>query len=303
MSVSVIIPTRNQHQILDKALKSIAQANTDGLGHIEVIVIDNQSDELDSQRYLQNLPTAARAWGLDNVSIINFNETFNFSRMNNVAVEQARGDVLCFLNNDIEVISDDWLEQLVKEVTHSEIGCAGALLFYPNDTVQHAGVIMGMDTIAGHAYVAMPRTAVHRHPYFQEKRYCTAITGACLAIRRDVFVAVGGFECALAVAFNDVDLCLKVQQAGYKNVFLPSVQLYHHESISRGKGNKTPKAKKRHLQEIEYMHKIWGPAVLSDPYWISEIIHASNAGDAYTQLIKRRWRKAQTRAFHYNTDH
>ena len=299
MSVSIIIPTRNQHLILDQALQSIAQSNTKDLGRVEILVIDNQSDEQDSQAYLKNLPTNALSWGLENVSVIDFNEPFNFSKMNNAAVEQARGDVLCFLNNDVEVISEDWLGQLVKEASHRETGCVGALLFYPDNTVQHAGVVMGMGTIADHAYVKMPRESTLDHPYFQEKRICTAITGACLAIRREVFDSVGGFENTLAVAFNDIDLCLKVQKAGYHNIFLPSVKLYHHESVSRGRGNKSPEAKARHQQEIRHMQKTWGASVRSDPHWVCEKNQPTLGDNGFPYLIKRRLKKKQVVTFRY----
>lgn len=297
MSVSVIIPTRNQHKILDQALKSIARSNTDGLDQVEIIVIDNQSDEPDSQRYLKELATQSLAWGLNNVQVMSFDEPFNFSKMNNNAVEKATGDILCFLNNDAEVISDDWLHQLTQEVLKSATGCVGTLLFYPNDTVQHAGVIVGMGTIAGHAYVGLPRNAANNHPYFQQKRFCTAVTGACLTIRRDVFETVGGFDSDLAVAFNDVDLCLKVRKAGYNNVFLPSVQLYHHESISRGVGIKSNEEKKRHRQEIRHMRRAWGKDVLTDPYWICCKKARGSDDKAYRYDLKRVWRKDRTLAY------
>ena len=299
VSVSVIIPTRNQHLVLDQAINSISRTKSQILVDTEIIVINNQSDEPESLRYLDDLPRTAATWGLGKVSVIEFNEPFNFSKMNNEAVKKADGDTLVFLNNDVEVISHDWLDQLVNEVTKTDVGCAGSLLFYPNETVQHAGVIMGMGTIAGHAYVGLPRNAVTEHPYFQQNRLCTALTGACLSIRREVFDHVGGFEQSLAVAFNDVDLCLKVQRAGYKNVFLPSVHLYHHESLSRGRIKKSTSAKKRHRQEIRYMQRIWGNAVLTDPYWLREAGQSPSNKNACIHITRRRWRKPQTTEFRH----
>jgi len=289
VSVSLIIPTRNQHVILDRALKSLARAATQTSIDTQVVIIDNQSDEPDSQRYLESLDTQAPTWGLENVSVIKFDEPFNFSKMNNIAVKETESEFVCFLNNDIEVIADDWLGRLLTEISQPEIGCAGGLLFYPNDTVQHAGVIVGMGTIAGHAYVGLSRKATTTHPYFQQSRFCSAVTGACLALRRDVFERVEGFDERLAVAFNDIDLCLKVQQAGYKNTVLPDVQLYHHESLSRGKNKKTAEAKARHRKEIRHMQDKWGSSVASDPYWNVSNKRQAEALDAHTHSFRKRW--------------
>ncbi len=294
MSVSIIIPTRNQDRILDRAITSIADSAASAIDGLEVIIISNQSDEIDSQHYLAGLPSLVKSLGIDRLRVIDFDHAFNFSAMNNAAVELSRGDVLCFLNNDVEIITSDWLDQLVTEVSHAQTGCAGALLYYPNDTVQHAGVIVGMDTIAAHPYVGMPRAEVPTHPYFQARRVCTAVTGACLAIQRSLFERVGGFDTALAVAFNDIDLCLKTSQAGYPSVWVPSVELYHHESLSRGKGIKTAEAKKRHRDEIRFMQSKWGPQVLDDPYWRASHRADEVANDQHVQLVKRRWRSPRS---------
>jgi len=269
VSVSLIIPTRNQHQILDQALQSIAKSNLESVGSVEIIVVDNQSDESESQQYLAQLNSNPSLNAACDISVMSFNEPFNYSRMNNLAANRANGEVLCFLNNDVEVISDDWLVDLVQSAEQTTVGCSGALLFYPNNTVQHAGVVMGMGTIAGHAYVGLARETTHSHPYFQTARNCTAVTGACLAVSRKHFNQVEGFDETLPVAFNDVDFCLKVQELGAINRFLPHVQLYHHESLSRGKGIKTEAVKKRHERDIQMLKIRWGKALKEDSFWQS----------------------------------
>lgn len=304
MSVTVIIPTRNQHKILDQALRSVASAQINKLAGLEIIVVNNQGDEVESCNYLSSLPEHAAGLGLNDVKVLDFDEPFNFSAMNNLAVAQSSAEVLCFLNNDIEVITDDWLEQLVQEALLPEVGCVGAYLLFPNDTVQHGGVIVGMDTIAGHAFVGMPRSVADSHPFFRKSRHCTAITGACLAIRRALFQNLGGFDSSLAVAFNDIDLCLKARQAGYKNVFLPSVKLYHDESVSRGGLRKSAAAKRRHLAEIAIMRSRWNQAVEVDPYWSADVAQGSfaNVGSPrieYRKTIKRRWRKEAVLTYRY----
>lgn len=286
--MSLIIPTKNQHAILDQALQSISRANLDGFGDVELLVVDNQSDDTQSQKYLRELPAHSALDRLSNISVIPFNEPFNYSKMNNIAASQATGDVLCFLNNDVEVITNDWLFQLSQNASQPNMGCSGALLFYPNNTVQHAGVVMGMDTIAGHAYVGLSKADTQKHPYFLQPRNCSAVTGACLAVSQENFKRVQGFDESLAVAFNDVDFCLKLGSLGLSNQFLPHVQLYHHESLSRGKGIKTDVARKRHKKDIKMLKKRWGKTLSEDPYWLrlkTQHDLASNAQNPTTKKI------------------
>lgn len=309
MSVSLIIPTRNQHDILDRALKSIADAErihpsaefAQSGRALDIIVVDNDSDHADSQAYLAELPATASSWGLSGVRVLPYHQPFNYAAINNIAAQQAHSDVLCFLNNDVEVLSADWLHTLHAEAMKPKRGCVGALLYFPNNTVQHAGVVMGMGTIAGHAYVGLQQTDVANHPYFQQSRASTAVTGACLAIKRSTFMEVGQFDTNLAVAFNDVDLCLKVQRAGYQNVFLPHVELLHHESLSRGKGIKSGAERQRHQYEIQRMKQRWGNAVEADPNWLvsshSNSAKTSTSDYAYTVTQRRRLRKSITLSY------
>ncbi len=306
MSVSLVIPTRNQHDILDRALRSIADAErthpsaefADGASALDIVVVDNQSDDATSQAYLAELPACAKSFGLSGVRVLPYHQPFNYADINNRAAQQANSDVLCFLNNDVEVLSADWLITLQAEALKPTQGCVGPLLYFPNQTVQHAGVVMGMGTVAGHAYVGLHQASVKGHPYFQQSRAVTAVTGACLAIKRTTFMEVGQFDTELAVAFNDIDLCLKVQQAGYQNVFLPHIELLHHESLSRGKGIKNGPAKQRHKREIQRMRKRWGQGVEADPHWVvsngDNPKDSHNADKAYRTTRRRRFLKSIT---------
>jgi O-antigen biosynthesis protein len=246
--VSIIIPTRNLGQVLDRCLQSIFTKTT--YPNYEVILVDNGSDEPETLEIIAKWQQDSRfkSYLLD--------IPFNYSSLNNYAVRQAQGDYLLFLNNDTEVISEDWIEALVEQVQRPTIGAVGGLLLYPDQTIQHAGVVLGLGGVAGHS---------HKHFSEHHPGYCrqivsvnnySAITAACLICRREVFEQVQGFDESLAVAFNDVDFCLKIKQLGYHNVYLPHVKLYHHESKSRGLEN-TPQKRRRFEQEQETVQQKW----------------------------------------------
>jgi GT2 family glycosyltransferase len=179
-------------------------------------------------------------------------------------VSNVSSDYVLFLNNDTEVITDDWLEAMVEQAQRPSIGVVGALLYYPDNTVQHAGVIVGLGGVAGHGHKDYPRN----HPgYFGMLRAInnfSALTAACVMMRRAVFEEAGGFDESLAVAFNDVDLCLRIRAAGYHNVYLPHVALYHFESKSRG-GEDTAEKHARFVREIETMERRWATRTAGDP--------------------------------------
>ncbi len=161
--------------------------------------------------------------------------SFNYSAINNYGALYARGDILGLVNNDIEPIGGDWLDEMVRQVCRPRIGCVGAKLYYPNDTLQHGGVILGIGGVAGHAHKYFQRSSPGYFTRLHLAHNLSAVTAACLLLRKAVFEEVGGLnEEHLAIAFNDVDLCLKVREAGYRNLWTPYAELYHHESISRG---------------------------------------------------------------------
>jgi len=253
--VTVIIPTRDRADILSVCLDSLLTRTT--YRNFDVIIVDNGS----SERATFDL---FRAQPQDRVSIVQVNEPFNFSRLNNIAAAYAQGDVLCFLNNDIEVKSSDWMEEMLGFALQPDVGCVGARLWYPDMTLQHGGVILGIGGVAGHAHKHFERNA---HGYFCRAAHhqsFSAVTAACLMIRRPIFEAVGGLDEGLAVAFNDVDFCLRVRSAGYRNVWTPYAELIHHESASRGL-ELTPEQRKRFEGEVNYMLRRWGDVLDNDP--------------------------------------
>ena len=256
--VSIIIPTRDLANTLNTCLKSIFSKTT--YPNYEVIVIDNGSQSAKTAECLdywrQKQPDRFRSYRYD--------IPFNYSLINNYAVTKVKGDYLLFLNNDTEVISSDWIEAMVEQVQRESIGAVGGLLLYPDDTIQHAGVVMGLFDVAGHGH----RNFAADEPGYISQIVSTnnysAVTAACLMCRREVFDEVGGFEEELQVAFNDVDLCLKFVSHGYRNVYLPHVVLYHYEYKSRGSED-TPEKQARFAQEMAYMKETWQEICDRDP--------------------------------------
>jgi len=257
--VSLIIPTRDQVEVLKKCIESI-QAKTD-YPNYEVLVLDNQSQDESTLAYLASLTHDRR------FSVIKYDAPFNYSAINNYAVKLARGEIIGLVNNDIEVINSDWLSEMVSHVLRPEIGAVGAKLLYGNGKIQHAGVILGMGGLAGHAHKF---TNGLESGYFGRSNLTqtlSAVTAACLLVRKEVYEQVGGLdEKNLTVAFNDVDFCLKVREAGYRNIYTPYATLYHHESISRGQEN-SPEKQARFLSEVTFMQKKWGDKIKVDPYY------------------------------------
>jgi GT2 family glycosyltransferase len=255
--VSIIIPTHNAAVLLRTCLASIL-ARTDYAPY-EIVVVNNRSDDPQTLALFDELAQEPI------VRVIDYDAAFNFSALNNFAVRHARGDVVCLLNNDIEVITGRWLDEMVSHALRPEIGAVGAMLYYPNLTVQHAGAVLGLGGVANHAFLN------HAHGtegYMNRARLAqnySAVTGACLAIRRAVFAQVGGFnETDLPIAFNDIDFCLRVRAAGYRNLWTPFAELFHHESASRGKED-TPEKQARFDREVAYMRRTWGPMLDHDP--------------------------------------
>jgi GT2 family glycosyltransferase len=198
--------------------------------------------------------------------IVPYDVPFNFPRINNYAVGHTTGAYLLFLNNDTEVVTPDWIEAMVEQAQRPPIGCVGAKLLYPDDTVQHAGVVVGLGGVAGHSHKHYPASAPGYFYTLQTTNNYSAVTAACMMMRRDVFDRAGGFDESLAIAFNDVDLCLRVRGAGYRNVYLPHVVLYHHESKSRGYEDTAEKLA-RFAEEQKTMLARWRTADACDPYY------------------------------------
>jgi GT2 family glycosyltransferase len=201
------------------------------------------------------------------VRIIRDNSPFNYSALNNRAIDQADGEFVVLLNNDIEVINADWLSEMISLAVQPSKGVVGACLWYPNETLQHGGVVLGIGGVAGHANKSMPRGELGYFGRAGLVHGVSAVTGACLLIRKSIYLEVDGLnETDLKVAFNDVDFCLKVRAAGYQNVWTPFAELYHHESATRGYED-TAEKKDRFAREVAHMHEKWGELLNKDPYY------------------------------------
>ena len=256
--VSIIIPTRDRTSCLQKCLDSIFE-KTDYRNY-EVIVLDNESHEAETLEFLAELTK------YDRVRVERIDGTFNYSRLNNRGVELSRGSFIALLNNDVEVINDDWLSEMVSRAMQPEVAMVGARLWYPNGTIQHGGVILGAGGIAGHAHVGLRRGEPGYFARANLAQNVSAVTAACALVRREVYLQLGGFDESLAVTFNDIDFCLRLRQAGYRIVWTPHAELIHHESASRGFDDSTPK-QVRFLGEVDYMNSKWGDMLQRDPFY------------------------------------
>ncbi|MCB1479961.1 MAG: glycosyltransferase [Rhodobiaceae bacterium] len=257
--VSLIIPTRDRVDLLSAAVGSILKKTE--YPHYEIIIVDNGSEQQETFQYFKNISN------INNIKILSYPGEFNYSKINNHAVEHARGDIIGLINNDIEVINSDWLSELVSWAQQDEIGCVGAKLYYKNNRIQHAGVILGFNGVASHAHL----NALRENPgYFGRAvvvQNYSAVTAACLLVRKSIYREMNGLnEKDLKVAFNDVDFCIRVQNAGYRNVWTPFAELYHHESPSRGL-DASPENIERFKSEVRYMVQKWGEYLTSDPYY------------------------------------
>jgi len=253
-SVTLIIPTRNRVNVLRPCITSILQKTS--YPDYRILVVDNNSDEPETCAYLDELRQHPRC------RVLAFPGPFNFSAINNFAVGQTDSPLVGLLNNDLEVINGDWLEEMASQALRPEIGCVGAKLCYPDGRIQHAGVITGIGGIAGHALKGFPRE--YSDFYVCLVHNVSAVTAACLVIRKAVYLEAGGFDENIAVAFNDVDFCLKVQSLGHRNLYTPFAELIHHESASRGAEN-TPEKVRRFQMEIELLRARWGDRLANDP--------------------------------------
>ncbi len=253
--VTIIIPTRDRAQLLDPCITSLQRLTT--YAPIEIIVVDNGSVEPETHALFERLRQ-------DGVTILRDERSFNYSALNNRAAALARGQLLCLMNNDIEILTPDWLEEMVSWAVLPEVGAVGARLWYPNGTLQHAGVIVGLGGVAGHPHTGLP---VGDTGYFGRSvllQSFSAVTAACLVIRKSVFDEVGGLDETLAVAFNDVDFCLRVRAAGYRNVWTPAAEMIHHESASRGLEDTLAK-QRRFFGEVALMQERWATLIHDDP--------------------------------------
>jgi GT2 family glycosyltransferase len=249
--VSVVIPTRDNWRLLDRCLRGLETRTA--YRALEVLVVDNDSREPDTVSYLARLSHR----------VVRYPHPFDFARMNNVAAAEARGEYLLLLNDDTEVIEPHWLEAMLEHAQRPEVGAVGAKLLFPNRTIQHAGVIVGIHGKAGHAFWGFPADHPGYYDLARVVRNCSAVTAACLLTRKALFEELGGFDEAFAISYNDVDLCLRMRERGYLVVYTPYAVLYHHQSASRG-----PYDPVKDRQFEERLRQRWKPVFeAGDPYY------------------------------------
>ena len=258
--VTIMIPTCEHLDDLKKCLDSIFEKTT--YPNYEILLIENNSKSEEVFHYYEEIQ---RQRG--NVRVVVWDGAFNYSAINNFGARYARGEMLLLLNNDIEVITPDWIQEMLMFAQRPEVGAVGAMLYYPDDTVQHAGVLLGVHGCAGHAFKLFKRTDVGYMNRLTFAQDMSIVTGACMMIRKAVWDELGGLDEVLAVAYNDVDLCLRMRKAGYLVVWTPFAELYHYESKSRG-NEKSEERKKRHDREKGFMRERWIEEMYAgDPYY------------------------------------
>lgn len=257
--VSIIIPNKDAREDLEKCVHSILEKST--YQNIEILIVENNSTGSEIFSYYKELSKNPK------VRLLRWKHPFNYSAINNYAASKAKGEYLLFLNNDTEVITPDWIEEMLGFCQRKDTAIVGAKLYYGNNTIQHAGTVIGIGGIAGHMFVDMARERsgyMHKASIIQD---LSAVTAACMMVKRQVFEEVHGFEEALSVAFNDVDFCLRVREQGYLVVYDPYVELYHYESKSRGTEDSKEKVR-RFQSEIEFMRCRWETLLKKgDPYY------------------------------------
>ena len=257
--ISIIIPFRDQAQALRVCLESIFNKTT--YRNYDIVLVNNGSEQSGTYEYLNVVKDNPR------VRIIEYNEVFNYSSMTNYAVSKIDSDYLIFLNNDTEIISKEWIEAMLEFGQRGDVGAVGALLYYPDDTIQHAGTIIGVGGVAAHSHKHFRRESRGYYGRIQEVHNVSAVTAACMLTRRSVFEEVNGFDENLSHAFNDVDYCLKIRERGYLIVYTPYAELYHYESLSRGYED-SPDKKRRFGKEVERFRSRWKEVLeKGDPFY------------------------------------
>lgn len=259
--VSIIIPNYNHKEDLERCINSILRLST--YKNYEIIVAENNSTEQEVFDYYDELNRTK------NIKVIIWDKPFNYSAINNFAVGYASGEQLLFLNNDIEVITPEWIEELLMYAQRSDVAAVGAKLYYPDDTIQHAGIILGMGAhrVAGHGHYGCDKNNLGYMGRLCYAQNVSAVTAACMMMRKSVFEQIGGFDEEFTVAYNDVDLCVKALDKGYLNIFTPGAEMYHYESTTRGMED-TDEKQKRFNEEIQRFKNKWHSLLQQgDPYF------------------------------------
>lgn len=254
--VSIVIPTRNAVALVRQCIESIVLETA--YPDYEILLVDNGSDDAEALAYFAELDQQP------GITVIRDDRPFNYSALNNAAVARAQGEVIALLNNDIEVIAPDWLHEMVSLAMQPGVGAVGAKLLYPDLTIQHGGIVLGVGGIAGHAHKHLPSTVPGHGGRAQLVQSFCAVTAACMVVRKALYAQVGGLdEEHLGVAYNDVDFCLRLREAGYRNVWTPYAALLHHESATRGLESAESHA--RLMGESAWMRARWSALIAADP--------------------------------------
>ncbi|MCD8106287.1 MAG: glycosyltransferase family 2 protein [Lachnospiraceae bacterium] len=283
--VTILIPNKDMRETLDQCIRSIFE-KTD-YPNYEILIVENNSEEADTFAYYETMQQEH-----ENFRVVTYKGAFNYSAINNLGVRHARGEYVLFLNNDTEVISPFWIREMLGFCQREDTAAVGAKLCYPDDQVQHAGVVIGLGNFAGHVLSSSPR---HADGYFGRLRAIqdiSAVTAACMLVKRQVFEEIGGFDEDFVVSLNDVDLCLRMREKGYLIVMDPNVELYHYESKSRGYEN-TPEKQERFKQEILRFRERWKELLdRGDPYYSPNLtIMDGNCGIRQKNEVPEVWRQ------------
>ncbi len=262
--ISIIIPNKDEKDTLKKCIDSIRTKST--YSNYEIIIVENNSEKQSTFAYYEQLKKDPR------IRVICWNHPFNYSSLNNFAADQAKGELLLFLNNDMSVISADWLEQMAMHACRPDVGAVGAKLYYPDDTLQHGGIVLRIGGIAGHSHKGSGRDEVGAFARLTLVHDLSAVTAACLMTRKEVFASVGGFDEQFVVAFNDVDLCLKIREKGLFVLWTPFAELYHYESKTRGYEETPEKIARFEGEQAKWLHK-WEKKYPVDPFYNPNLTH------------------------------
>jgi GT2 family glycosyltransferase len=286
--VSIIIPTKDQCQLLQTCIDGLV--NRTHYEPLEIVVVDNGSSEPDALAFLAKLRLR------ENVKVVEDSRPFNFARLVNLGVANSSGEICVLLNNDVDVINPDWLDEMVSHALRPEVGAVGAKLYYPDNKLQHGGVILGIAGEAGgfvHEFV--PRKSPGYFDRLNLTHSLSSVTGACLATRRTLYDSVGGFnEQDLAISLSDIDFCLKVRRAGYCVIWTPHAELYRYESLSRGGPQSTPEKVTRNKNESAYIRKQWGPLLDNDPYYNPNLsLRSASFEIAAMSRVRKPWYEFQ----------
>jgi GT2 family glycosyltransferase len=260
--ISIVIPNKDHAQDLKRCVESIIAKST--YSNYEIIIVENNSTTQEIKALYEQLTGAH-----DFIKVVNYEGRFNYSAVNNLGVKYTTGDYILLLNNDTEVITANWMEELLMYAQREDVGAVGAKLLYPDKTIQHAGVVIGLGAhrTAGHSHYKVPEQNLGYMGRLCYAQNMSAVTGACLLVKKSVYEQVGGLEEAFEISLNDVDFCLKIRELGLLNVWTPFAQLYHHESISRGLDDQGEKAQRYNRESAMFREK-WSKILeQGDPYY------------------------------------